>query len=429
MRPATDDMRTLLIWPPGPVLYDNLCYHYCSFGEVAGYLAGQTQLDVIDAGALGMSHGELARRILESGPDVVILYHDFDLLLYIPSVVELVRGVSKARIITYGAPGTYCPDPLLEQGVDGVVFDGDWEHGLASFLRDPTGPEGVVTKISRVPGARIPPEQWGFPLLEGLPLDRYRTMGRESRPNTERAGLAGMTELSLTLARGCPRRCAFCKTSLVEGERERRRDLGAAFDFIETAFGEHRFDYLSVYSPNFTRNRDYAVEFAEGMARRGLAWKCVTAVDDLDAELIEIMAASGCRRIGVGVESLSPEALATLSLRKGVAGVDEMAEACRRHGVDLHCFLMLGVPGEDRAGFVGSVRRLVTAGASVRITSYVPYGELDERSTWDDLVRMNRKSYRCALPSGMTKTEFAEIIFDQERWIRRIVSEPSRDGR
>ncbi len=426
MKPPPDHPRTLLIWPPGPVFYDNLCYHYCPFGEVAGYLAGRTHLDVIDAGALGMSHGDLAKRILELEPDVVVLYHDFDLLASIPPMVDLIRAVSAAAIVTYGPPGMYCPDPLLGRGVDGVVFDGDAEPALASFIRDPETPEGVATRDSRRPGARIPPEEWGYPLLDALPLDRYRAMGREARPNAERAGLAGMTELSLTLARGCPRRCAFCKTTLVEGPRERRRDLGAALEFVDVAFGEHRFDYLSVYSPNFTSNRDYAIEFARGMRRRGLAWKCVTAVDDLDPQLIEVMADFGCRRIGVGVESLSPQAQVTMSLRKGLGGLDEVAARCRRHGVDLHCFLMLGIPGEDRASFVGAVDRLLRAGASVRITSYVPYDELGDDSTWDDLVRMNRKTYRCALPDGMTEREFAEIIFDQETWLRRVAS--SRSG-
>lgn len=418
----------MLIWPPGPVLYDNLCYHYCPFGEVGGYLAGRTRLDVIDAGALGMSHGDLARRILELKPDVVVLYHDFDLLASIPPLVALVRAVSQAPIVTYGPPGMYCPEPLLGTGVDGVVFDGDWEPALASFLRDQAEPEGVATGDSRRPGVRIPAEEWGFPLLEGLPLDRYRAMGREARPNAERAGLAGMSELSLTLARGCPRRCVFCKTSLVEGLRERRRDLGVALSFIETSFSRHGFDYLSVYSPNFSSNRDYAIEFARGMRRLGLAWKCVTAVEDLDPELIEIMASSGCRRIGVGVESLTSEALATLSLGKGLGGLDELTAQCRKRGVDLHCFLMLGIPGEDRDSFVGTVRRLIRTGASVRITSYVPYNELDENSTWHELVRMNRKTYRCSLPRGMTEREYAEIIFDQEHWLRRVVVESAEGG-
>ncbi len=332
------------------------------------------------------------------------------------------RAVSAAAVITYGPPGMYCPDLLLGAGVDGVVSDGDWDYALASFIREPGRPDGVATRDSRRRGARIAPEEWGFPLLERLPLDRYQAIGRETRSNSERAGLAGMTELSVTLSRGCNRRCGFCKTSLVEGIRERRRDLAAALNFIETAFAEHCFDYLSVYSPNFTANRDYAMEFARAMGRMGVVWKCVTAVDDLDPELIEIMANSGCRRIGVGVESLAPEALATMSLRKGVVGVDELAARSKKHDLDLHCFLMLGIPGEEREGFVGSVRRLLAAGASVRITSYVPYHELDERSTWSDLVRMNRKTFRCSLPEGMTEREFAEIIFDQENWLRRVVS-------
>ena len=44
----------------------------------------------------------------------------------------------------------------------------------------------------------------------------------------------------------------------------------------------------------------------------------------------------------------------------------------------------------------------------------------DERSTRDDRVRMNRKTYRCSLPDGMTEREFAQIIFDQENWLRRV---------
>jgi radical SAM superfamily enzyme YgiQ (UPF0313 family) len=410
----------MLVWPPGPVLYDNLCYHYCAFGEVAGYLAGLTRLEVIDAGAEEMSHAELARRILRFRPQVVILYHDFDLLPSIPPVIDLVRSVSEARIVSYGPPGMYCPDPFLEKGADGVACDGDWEYALASFIRDPKEPEGIATRGSRRPGARLPPEDWGFPLLDRLPLDRYRAMGREARSSSERAGLAGLTEMSITLSRGCGRRCGFCKTSLVEGSEERRRDLSTALRFIERAFAEHGFDYLSVYSPNFSSQRSYAVDFARGMRRLDLAWKCVTAVDLLDPELVETMARSGCRRIGVGVESLSSEAMATLSTGKRVGGLDELLEQCRRHGVDLHCFLMLGIPGEERASFVEAVRWLLGAGASVRITSYVPCDELDEHTSWDDLVRMNRKTHRCSLPAGMSEREFAEIIFDQESWLRRI---------
>lgn len=421
MKPTPKGPRTLLLWPPGPVLYDNLCYHYCAFGEIAGYLDGLTHLEVIDAGIAVLSMNELAGRITTFHPEVVILYHDFDLLSYLPSTVNLLRAVCDAKILTYGTPGMYCPAPFLEKGVDGVACQGDWEVALASFILKPDSPEGVLTNHSSIPGRRIAAAEWGFPLLKKLPLEEYKNWGRAALVNTERAGLPGLTELSITLSRGCGRRCVFCKTPRVEGTAERRRDLSAAVDFIRKAFHDQAFDYFSVYSPNFTLDRAYAISFAREMRRYGLPWKCVTALDLLDAELVEIMAGGGCRRISVGVETFSARAQELLGIRKGSDLLPEIADACRRHAVNLNCFLMLGLPGEERSAFIAGVRRLISSGASVRITSYVPYQEITEDSTWDDLVRMNRKTYCCTLPEGMVREEFREILFNQDSWLRRIL--------
>lgn len=423
MKRTPDGPRTLLLWPPGPMLYDNLCYHYCSFGEIAGYLDLLTPLEVIDAGIAYRSLNELARQITRFQPELVILYHDFDLLSYLPPTVNLLRAVSEAKIVTYGTPGMYCPLPFLEKGVDGVAWHGDWEYALASFIQEPGSPAGILTAHSRIRGSWIPATEWGFPLLEKLPLEAYKNWGREALVNTERAGLPGLTELSITLSRGCGRRCAFCKTPLVEGMSDRRRDLSAAVAFITKAFHDHAFDYFSVYSPNFTLDREYAIHFAHALKRHGLPWKCVTSLDLLDAELVQILAEGGCRRISVGVETFSPRARELLGIRKGSDFLPEIAAACWRHALNLNCFLMLGIPGEERAAFVDGVRRLVSSGASVRITSYVPHQEITESSTWDDLVRLNRKTYCCALPEGMSREEFREIIFNQDSWLRRILRE------
>jgi len=413
--------RALLLWPPGPMLYDNLCYHYCAFGEVAGYLNRLTQLEVIDAGIASISLNELAGQVSRFRPEFVILYHDFDNLSYIPPIVNLLRALTDAAILTYGPPGMYCPVPFLQKGVDGVVCDGDWEYALASFIRQPERSEGVLTRHTRSSGRRIEAAEWGFPLLKKLPLEDYKNWGRTALVNTERAGLPGLTELSITLSRGCGRRCAFCKTPLVEGMRERRRDLAAAVDFITRAFRDYGFDYFSVYSPNFTLDREYAIAFAREMKRHALPWKCVTSLDLLDPELVRIMADGGCRRISVGVETFAPRARDLLCIRKGADCLVEIAQVCRRFEVNLNCFLMLGIPGDERTAFVAGVKMLISQGATVRITSYVPYQEITEQSTWDDLVRMNRKTYRCAIPRGMGREEFAEILFNQQVWLRRIL--------
>ncbi|MEN6440039.1 MAG: radical SAM protein [Syntrophobacter sp.] len=421
MKAGEEKTRTMLIWPPAASLYDNLCYHYCAFGEVAGYLDRLTRLEVIDAAVASRSLNDVAARILAFQPDFIIFYHDFDILPWVPPLVALIRAVSDARIYTYGPPGMYSQRPFLEMGIDGVVHDGDWEYALGSCLEEPDAPRGVVTRSSRLEGRRLPSSEWGFPPLEKLPVEDYKAWGRVPKPNSERAGLMGLSEFSLTLTRGCGRRCRFCKTPAIEGLEHRKRDLAEAADFIAEAVGRYGFDYFSVYSPNFTMDREYAAGFAREMKRRGIAWKCVTSLDFLDPDILGVMAEGGCRRIGVGVETFSAAAAENLQLRKNHRPVEEIASLCRKAGVELHCFLMLGIPGEERTAFVEGVRGLMGAGASVRITSYVPLQDLSRDSSWNDLVRMNRKTYCCSLPAGMSRREFSEIIFDQDRWIRKIL--------
>jgi anaerobic magnesium-protoporphyrin IX monomethyl ester cyclase len=421
LKAGAENTKTLLIWPPTASLYDNLCYHYCAFGEVAGYLDRLTRLEVVDAAVASCSLNDVALRILAFRPDFVVFYHDFDILPSVQPLVTLIRAVSDARIFTYGPPGMYTQKPFLEMGIDGVVYDGDWEYALGSCLEEPDCPRGVVTRSSQLEGWRLPSSEWGFPPLEKLPVEHYKAWGRVLKPNSERAGLMGLSEFSLTLTRGCGRRCRFCKTPAVEGPEHRKRDLAAAADFIAGAVGRYGFDYFSVYSPNFTMDRDYAAGFALEMKRRGIAWKCVTSLDFLDPDILEIMAEGGCRRIGVGAETFSRAAAENLQLRKNLRPIEEIASICRKAGVDLHCFLMLGIPGEERTAFVEGVRSLIGAGASVRITSYVPLQDISRDSSWNDLVRMNRKTYCCSLPAGMSRREFSEIIFDQDRWIRNIL--------
>ena len=198
LKAGAEKTKTLLIWPPAASMYDNLCYHYCAFGEVAGYLDRLTRLEVIDAAVASFTYNDVALRILEFRPDFIFFYHDFDILPWVPPLVNLIRAVSDARIFTYGPPGMYTQRPFLEMGIDGVVFDGDWEYALGSCLEEPDCPRGVVTRSSQLEGRRLPSSEWGFPPLEKLPVEHYKAWGRVPKPNSERAGLMGLSEFSLT---------------------------------------------------------------------------------------------------------------------------------------------------------------------------------------------------------------------------------------
>jgi radical SAM superfamily enzyme YgiQ (UPF0313 family) len=412
--------KALLLWPPSQPLYDNLCYHFSELGETAGYLDGRTDLRVLDAGVGTRTLNDVARCLLDFMPDVVVLYTNFENLSQVPQAIEIIRMVCEARIIAFGQASLFNPGPFLQSGVDAVASDGDPEAAVAAFIADPQRAAGIRTRHGAAPGVRLPPGEWGFPLIEKLPLEEYRKFAVSIKSPSEKAGISGHRELSVTLSRGCDYGCSFCKAPLTEGRRLRWRDLSRAFPFIDRAMERYGFDLISVYSPNFTANRPYVRDFGAACAARGYAWKCVTAPCLLDEALIEEMARGGCRRIGLGVETLSPAARARAGVCKPVGDVEGIVAACRENGIEPLCFLMLGIPGETKSSFVETVAKLRRAGASVRITSFVPRHRFTGASSWDELLTVNRKLHICSLPEGMSRRELARIIFDQEKWLESI---------
>ena len=50
-----------------------------------------------------------------------------------------------------------------------------------------------------------------------------------------------------------------------------------------------------------------------------------------------------------------------------------IADACSRLGIELNCFLMVGIPGESEDGVRKTMDLVRSAGARVRATVYTPY--------------------------------------------------------
>ncbi len=412
--------RTLFLWPPSQPLYDNLCYHFSEFGETAGFLETRTDLYVLDAGLGNYTLNDLARTLLDFKPEVVVVYNNFENLAQIPQLVEIIRMICDARIIAFGQASFYCSKPFLDLGIDAVVSDGDPEAAIAGYINDPGTTAGISTGRGASPGVRLPPSEWGFPLIEKLPLEDYRKFALSITSASEKAGIPNRKELSVTLSRGCEYGCSYCKTPLLEGKDLRWRELSDALCFIDGAMARFDFDLISVYSPNFTASHAYVRNFSAACAERGYSWKCVTAPCLLDEKLVAEMARGGCRRIGLGVETLSRDARAAAGVGKPSGNLERVIAACRDNGIDPLCFLMLGIPGETRDSFTETVSRLQRAGASIRITSFVPHHRLAGSSSWEELLTINRKLHVCSLPEGMGKREFAQVIFDQQQWLKSL---------
>jgi radical SAM superfamily enzyme YgiQ (UPF0313 family) len=80
-----------------------------------------------------------------------------------------------------------------------------------------------------------------------------------------------------------------------------------------------------------------------------LAWRCETRMENLDEELVSIMAKAGCIGINMGVESADEQVLRNMK-RKAVSLEQalKVVKACKKRGIETFCFFILGLPGETK---------------------------------------------------------------------------------
>lgn len=185
-------------------------------------------------------------------------------------------------------------------------------------------------------------------------------------------GSGGTSEalFPIDLGRGCSYSCSFCTTSVFWGRRVRYLSPGRAadaFDRLAELPGMADGGCVYVTHDLFTAERQRVLDICAEKRRRGntLPWECRTRIDLVDEELLESMAAAGCRRILYGVESDSEAVLA--SVRKGgrqaVPGFDVRAvlRGAARAGMASIVGVMAGIPGEREEDVEAGVQLLADA--------------------------------------------------------------------
>jgi anaerobic magnesium-protoporphyrin IX monomethyl ester cyclase len=180
-----------------------------------------------------------------------------------------------------------------------------------------------------------------------------------------------------------------------EGRRERRLPVERVVAYILESFERAPFDYVAMYAPTFTLRRSWVLELCDALdaCGRQVRWKCTTTVERLDEDLLSRMAASGCVRVSVGVETLEPAALAMLpaSKRCEERRVETLAATCTALGVELNCFVILGLPGSTVDGIRSTVDRLRSWGARVRPMLYAAYERMEPGMDERQVAMFNRQ--------------------------------------
>lgn len=273
-------------------------------------------------------------------------------------LLRALRARLPTTLFTAGGP-LPTVNPALFAGEFDLLFLGEGDRIFPRFCRDyiSAGSErGWVAgvDVADYPGLYLvkdgkvrssPPVHNPSAILDRLPLpDRGQFDHGRYHQAMEKSG--GMKQTSLIITRGCPFACDFCSKP-VWGSVFRKPPLERVFLEIEEimALG---YDCLWIADDCFTLDTGYLARFCEEMIRRGtpIAWTCLSRVDQLTPDLVDLMKRAGCIRVYLGLESGSDETLRLMNkmvtVEQGVRAVHLFHQA----GVGTAGFFMVGYPGE-----------------------------------------------------------------------------------
>ncbi|NLN92085.1 MAG: radical SAM protein [Candidatus Hydrogenedens sp.] len=265
------------------------------------------------------------------------------LLTKVKVIIDLCREKTQVPIVLGGAGYTIFPHAVLTfLGAD-LGIAGEGEGAFPALL------EALETgkSLEGVPGLHRADREGESPKsfmkeLDNFPLPDLALLLEDVKKNPD-------PWIPVQTRRGCPLACSYCSTPKIEGTAIRERSPEAVVDWLKQWV---EVGYTQFYFVDNTFN--LPVPYAKALCREmisqklGCTWSAIVYPGQMDAELVDLMAESGCVRVSIGFESGSEKMLRVLNKHFTLDDVRAACACFQNKAIQCMGFLLLGGPGETR---------------------------------------------------------------------------------
>lgn len=295
----------------------------------------------------------------------------------------------RGKVVIGGGPhATFWPEEVL-QHCDAVVT-GEAESVWVEMLRDAEA--GRLRSVYT--GSAVE--------LSGLPTPRYDLL-----PDSF------FVRRVVQATRGCPFSCSFCTVpGLQPGFRVRPvgevlRDV--AHEEPDWTWWQRKVVWF--WDDNLTAKRKWTKELLRGMVGMDRWWLTQASIDiTRDPELLDLMEASGCIGIFLGIESLQAASLEEAGKRQNrVAEYKDAIAALHDRGICVMAGFIAGFDHDDAEGVVAMADQLLEIGVDVPFLSVLT--PFKGTPLWDKLLAEDR----LLLDRGWAHTNGYNVAFRPER--------------
>jgi radical SAM superfamily enzyme YgiQ (UPF0313 family) len=246
-----------------------------------------------------------------------VTFHSFSV-----KYARQLRDKFQGHLICGGHHPSAIPEQMLAVGYDQVV-QGEGENAIISIL------QGNADRIVKNCDHQY------FNGINDIPFPDYSGIS-----------FSGVIGISIITSRGCPFRCNFCASTDFWGHSYRMRSADNVLLEIEKRKSEGYNTWI-FEDDNFLANEKRAYEICSRLDGR-LTWQCIARAESLNIELCAELFRAGCRKVWIGVESLSQEALdrcnKNTTVEKMLSGIKNANDV----GMNTMSLFLVGLPGDTR---------------------------------------------------------------------------------
>ena len=152
----------------------------------------------------------------------------------------------------------------------------------------------------------------------------------------------------IATSRGCPFACRFCSVIQMFGRKYRFKSIGRVIEEIKAVASSTK--HIFFIDDNFAANKKRTKELLQAVLDNDIKieWSAQVRADiAMDAELIELMKATGCFNVYIGFESINPKTLALFNKKQGVEDNDSCIRLLKKHSIGIHGMYVLGSDTDD----------------------------------------------------------------------------------
>ncbi|MFH1576520.1 MAG: radical SAM protein [Candidatus Margulisiibacteriota bacterium] len=341
-------MRIALIRPPYS-MEEGFVAFPMEFVPVCGFLKARSNPVIIDLDLLLKTDrlklnndlfSNAAEIVLESKAEVFIFhvsYYTTPATLLIAQKCK--RFSPKAIVILCGIEASFTAKEIIANFpfID-IVVKGEFENTLKELVpnikrREALGNiKGIIYR--RRDGKVI--ENEPRPLMENLddlPLPDFSLLSLYDE----------YPEVKVLVGRGCPYNCVFCSDKNLWQRRVRYKSLERLEKEL-SLIDPSRF--VCLYHHNLAVNRKKALSILSIVKKKKMDWRCLARLNHLDTDLLKIMAKSGCREIGVGMETGSEAMQKYIRKNLDLSEILEKVYAGIEQGIQMNLSFIMGFPEE-----------------------------------------------------------------------------------